>query len=61
MTCITKDIEKLHRNIYDFLGIGGFTMCNVHQESKGANLVSNPSVPEISETPHETYTNIVSK
>ena len=49
------------RIFYDFLGIGGFTMCNVHQESKGANLVSNPSVPEISETPHETYTNIVSE
>ena len=36
-------------------------MCRVHQASKGANLVSNPSTPEVAETPHETYTNIVSQ
>ena len=36
-------------------------MCRVHQASKGANLVSNPGTPEVAETPHETYTNIVSE
>ena len=41
-------------------GIGGFTLCSTHQESKGAGLSANPAVPEVSETPHETYSNIVS-